>query len=254
VKSWLPLYDRALASGDPIEIESAIHRSEAFADAVTPELAELEKKSEMAARREMQRLHAKADANMKIKFQQDARDLKQRIAEWRRQYRNAKRQAREVGKSQALYDAYLASNEFPHAVSSEREKMRGILDSLDVWWEAPRVFGLSLAEICNSGRVVVDGSGVPDFLEHWLHRLEATDGPRTEGCFRVPGHHGDVHLLKKHYERDSRAAGLAISQLHSKGRSCHEYDCCCCCCCCCCCQLSAPTPHPQPLPRAPVPL
>ena len=69
----------------------------------------------------------------------------------------------------------------------------------------------------------MNSSGVPDFFEHWLHKLEATDGPRSEGCFRVPGHHDDVHMLKKHYERDCRATGLAVAQMHSKGRSCHEY-------------------------------
>jgi hypothetical protein len=30
-------------------------------------------------------------------------------------------------------------------------------------------------------------------------------------------------MLKKHYERDCRATGLAVAQMHSKGRSCHEY-------------------------------
>lgn len=66
VRAWMPLYERAMSSGSPNEIDAAIHRSEAFADAVRSQRAELEKKSEIVARRQMQLLHAKADANMKI--------------------------------------------------------------------------------------------------------------------------------------------------------------------------------------------
>ena len=222
VQAWISVYERAIASGNPAEIETAIQRSEAFADAVGPQLAELRKAADRIAKYEMRRLHAQADANLKIKFQEDRRILKTRVAEWRRQYRVAKRLAREEGQSQALVEAYFASNEFPHAVADEREKMRGILDSLDVWWEPPRVFNLSLREICSSGRVAMDASGVPDFFEHWLQRLEATGAGRTEGCFRVPGHQEDVMILKKYYERDSKATGLPMTQMHSKGSSCHE--------------------------------
>ena len=71
----------------------------------------------------MRWLHAQADANMKNKFDADARNLKSRVAEWRQQYRIAKRQAREGGESRPLYEAYLASNDFPHAVEAEREKI-----------------------------------------------------------------------------------------------------------------------------------
>ena len=223
VEAWIPVYERAIASGNPAKIETAIRRSESFADAVGSQLAELQKTADRIAKYEMRRLHAQADANMKIKFEEDARQLKTRVAEWRRNYRFAKRQAREEGVSQGLLKAYLASNEFPHAVQNEREKMRAILDSLDVWWEPPRVFKLSLTEICSSGRVAMDASGVPDFFDHWLHRLEETGAGRTEGCFRVPGHQQDVMMLKKYYERDSKATGLPISQMHSKGRTCHEY-------------------------------
>ena len=223
VQAWIPVYERAIASGNPAEIETAIRRSESFADAVGSQLAELKKAADRIAKYEMRRLHAQADANMKIKFEEDARQLKTRVAEWRRQYRFAKRQARQEGDSRGLLKAYLASNEFPHAVQNERAKMRAILDSLDVWWEPPRVFKLSLAEICSSGRVAMDASGVPDFFDHWLHRLEETGAGRTEGCFRVPGHQQDVMMLKKYYERDSKATGLPMSQMHSKGHACHEY-------------------------------
>lgn len=225
VQAWMKVYERAIASGNPGEIETAIRRSEAFADAVSSQLAELKKTADRIAKYEMRRLHAQADANMKIKFQEDALSLKTRVADWRRQYRIAKRQAREEGNSGPLFKAYLASNDFPHAVGPQREKMRAILDSLDVWWELPRVFHVSLVEICRSGRVELDASGVPDFFDHWLKQLESTGAGQTEGCFRVPGHQEDVMLLKKYYERDSKATGLSMSQLHSKGRTCHEYVC-----------------------------
>lgn len=227
VQAWLPVYEHAILSKDPVEIEAAIRRAEVFAGAVGSELEKLKKLAGKIADANMQWLRAQADANMKPKFEADARNLKSNLVEWRRQYRIAKRQAREKGASQPLYEAYLASNEFPHAVESEREKIRRILDSLDVWWEPPRVFGLSLSEICSSGRVTMDACGVPDFFEHWLQRLEATGAATTEGCFRVPGHQEDVKMLKKYYERDSEATGLPMSQLHSNGHSPHECDCTC---------------------------